>query len=59
VLEDEFTFRTYSRTQFEQELLGEVPELVIQQTYDFGYDLQNPVAVHAETQDVVYVLQKR
>ena len=28
-------------------------------TYDFGYDLNDPIEVDATTEDVVYVLRRR
>ncbi len=57
-LADEFDFRTWSARQFER-LLGQVPSLEVAATYDFAYDLEQPVTVCDDTEDVVFVLRKR
>ena len=57
-LEDEFVFRTYTAAQFRR-LLGRIPELEVVETYDFAYDVDQPVPVTAESEDVVYVLRKQ
>jgi len=57
-LEDEFTFRTYTADQF-QSLLDKVPELETVETYDFGYQINAPITVDAETEDIIYVLRKQ
>ncbi|MFH1918265.1 MAG: class I SAM-dependent methyltransferase [Planctomycetota bacterium] len=57
-LKDELRFRTYTAAQFRR-LLGRTPELEIVQTYDFGYAINQPVPITAETEDVVFVLRKR
>ncbi|MFH1268012.1 MAG: class I SAM-dependent methyltransferase, partial [Planctomycetota bacterium] len=57
-LKDELLFRTYTAAQFRR-LLGRTPELEIVQTYDFGYAIDQPVPITAETEDVVFVLRKR
>ena len=57
-LDDEFTFRTYTAAQF-RGLLSRVAELELVETYDFAYDVDEPVRVDPETEDVVYVLRKR
>lgn len=57
-LKDEFLFRTYTAAQFRR-LLERTPELEIIQTYDFGYAIDQPVRITAETEDVVFVLRKR
>jgi SAM-dependent methyltransferase len=56
-LEDEFTFRTYTAGQF-QRLLSRISELELVETYDFAYDLRQPVRIDGRTEDVVYVLRK-
>ena len=57
-LNDEFNFRTYTKKQFEEELLKGIPEFEIAATYDFGYDLNHPIEVDDHSEDVVYILKK-
>jgi len=57
-LEDEFVFRTYTAMQFRR-LLGRVSELEIVETYDFAYNVDQPIRINARTEDVVFVLRKR
>ncbi len=57
-LVDEFTFRTYTARQFES-LLDKAPQLDLVETYDFAYNIDHPVTINGETEDVVYVLRKR
>lgn len=57
-LVDEMTFRTYTADQFRR-LLRRSVQLELADTYDFAYDIDRPVHVDAETEDVVYVLRKR
>lgn len=56
-LEEEWQFRTYTVRQF-RALLGRVPELELVATYDFNYNLQQPIALGAETEDAVFVLRR-
>jgi SAM-dependent methyltransferase len=57
-LDDELVFRTYTAGQF-QSLLDRVPELERVADYDFGYRIDQPIRVGAETEDVVVVLRRR
>ena len=57
-LRDEFIFRTYTAAQM-RNLLGRVPELVLIETYNFTYDLDEPMAIDDQTEDVIFVLRKR
>ena len=57
-LADEMIFRTYTAAQFRR-LLDRVAELELVETYDFAYDLEQPIRVDAQTEDVVFVLRKR
>jgi SAM-dependent methyltransferase len=57
-LADVFPFRTYTAGQF-RGLLSRVPSLELVETYDFSYQIDKPVAVDEETEDVVYVLRKK
>lgn len=57
-LADEMVFRTYTAVQARR-LLDRVGRLECVATYDFAYDVDRPVCVDANTEDVVYVLRKR
>lgn len=57
-IEEEMRFRTYTARQFAA-LLEKVESLELAATYDFAYDLRQPVTVTGSTEDVVYVLRKR
>lgn len=57
-LEDRVVFRTYSNRQMDK-LLASVPEFEVTQVYDFGYDIEEPIEIGPETEDVVYVLRKK
>jgi SAM-dependent methyltransferase len=57
-IEDCVVFRTYSANQMKS-LIAEVKELELVETYDFGYDIKNPIEVDTATEDVVYVLRKK
>jgi SAM-dependent methyltransferase len=57
-IEDRVVFRTYSASQMKA-LIAEVKELELVETYDFGYDIKNPIEVDTATEDVVYVLRKK
>ena len=54
---DEMDYRTYTFAQM-QRLLAKVPELTIVETYDFTYDVKNPICIDAVTEDVVFILRK-
>lgn len=55
---DEMVYRTYTAAQFKK-LLAKVPQLVVEELYDFCYDIEQPITIEPETEDVVYVLKKR
>ena len=57
-LEEELLFRTYTARQFTQ-LLDRVPKLELVETYDFAYEIDEPVAIDAGSEDVVFVLRQR
>ncbi|MEO1615646.1 MAG: class I SAM-dependent methyltransferase [Planctomycetota bacterium] len=56
-IEDELVLRSYTKKQMAS-LIRSVPAWEIAETYDFGYDLGEPIEVTAESEDVVYVLRK-
>jgi len=55
---DEMDYRIYTAGQMEQ-LLSRVPELEIVETYDFAYEIDNPVSIGPQTEDVVFVLRRK
>lgn len=57
-IEDQVVFRTYSARQMNA-LLASIPEFEVTQVYDFGYDIEDPITIGPETEDVVYVLRKK
>jgi hypothetical protein len=57
-LAEEMIFRTYTARQFRC-LLDRIRGLELVETYDFAYDVGQPVRVNEETTDVVCVLRKR
>src|SRR5690606_14582621 len=57
-IEDRVVFRTYSDRQFRQ-LLKQVPEFEVTAYYDFGYNIEEPIQVGPESEDIVCVLRKR
>lgn len=56
-IQDETIFRTYTAKQM-QALFDATPALKLVETYDFRYDIEWPIEITADTEDVVYVLQK-
>ena len=58
VIEDEMLYRTYSARQMKS-LLKKVPAFECVGIYDFAYDLDQPVTIGPDTEDVVYVLKKK
>ena len=55
---DEMDYRTYTAAQMRR-LLGRISELETVSTYDFVYDINQPITIGPETEDVVFVLRKR
>ncbi|TWT90956.1 dTDP-3-amino-3,4,6-trideoxy-alpha-D-glucopyranose [Pseudobythopirellula maris] len=51
-------FRTYTARQM-ADLIAKVPALEAVATYDFAYDIDKPVSVDPETEDVVFILKKQ
>lgn len=54
---DHMDYRTYKKAQF-YSLMQKVPQLEIVETYDFAYDINKPIRIKPETEDVVFVLRK-
>ena len=57
-LREELVFRSYTARQF-RNLLAQVPALETVATYDFTYQVSEPIDVTDSTEDVVYILQKK
>ena len=57
-IEDEMIYRTYSAKQMTA-LLKKVSAFECVAVYDFAYDLDTPVTIGPDTEDVVYVLRKK
>ena len=57
-IEDEIAFRTYTASQMDTLLAG-IAEFEINAIYDFGYDVNQPIEIGPETEDVIYMLKKR
>lgn len=57
-LKSEYDYRLYTRTQF-LNLLAKVPQLELCETFDFNYDIDQPVPLDDELSDAVFVLRKR
>jgi SAM-dependent methyltransferase len=57
-IDDCLVLRSYTWKQFAT-MLKKVPEWKIEETYDFGYDIQEPIEIDAETEDIVYILKRQ
>ncbi len=57
-IEDEIEFRTYTRDQMQSQI-SDFGGFEMMETYDFRYDLANPVQLDDESEDAVYVLRRR
>lgn len=57
-IDDEMFYRTYNVRQMNA-LLSCVPEWELVETYDFAYEIDDPIRITALTEDVVYVLRKK
>ncbi|OYP33838.1 class I SAM-dependent methyltransferase [Rhodopirellula sp. MGV] len=57
-INDELVLRSYTRKQMDQ-LISQNGKWETVATYDFGYDLADPIEVDDATEDVVYVLKRK
>ena len=57
-VEGKVHFRTYTAGQMAR-MLRRVPELAVVATYDFLFDIDDPIEVDRATEDVIYVLRKQ
>lgn len=54
---DDMTYRTYKAKQM-LDLLRRIDELELVETYDFSYDVTDPIEIAADTEDTVFVLRR-
>lgn len=57
-LTDEIAFRSYTAEQFE-DLIERTGVFEIEEAYDFAYEIEEPIEIDEETQDVVYILKRK
>ena len=57
-INDESNFRMYTEAQMDS-LLSEVDAFDLLETYDFGYEIDEPIEIDGSTEDVVYILRRR
>lgn len=55
---DEMDYRVYTARHM-RKLLEKVPQWEVVETYDFAYEIDDPIRIGPETEDVVYVLRKK
>lgn len=55
---DEMDYRTYTARQMQQ-LLANVRQFELVATYDFAYEIDHPISIGPDTEDVLFVLRKR
>lgn len=56
-IEDETIFRTYTAEQM-YDLIATEPRLRLLETFDFRHDINWPIEITGDTEDVIYVMQK-
>jgi SAM-dependent methyltransferase len=54
---DHCSFRTYTARQLHG-LLERVPEFEVTSIHDFGYDINRPIEINSQSEDVVLILRK-
>jgi hypothetical protein len=57
-MEDTISFRTHTASEMAR-LINSCASFEIAATYDFAYDIHQPIVVDSNTEDVVYILRKR
>ncbi len=57
-INDVMHYRTYTRFEIKS-LIKKIPAFEVLETYDFCYDVNDPIVVDENTEDVVYVLRKK
>lgn len=56
-IEDETAFRTYTAEQM-YDLISTEPRLRLVETFDFRHDIDWPIEITADTEDVIYLLKR-
>lgn len=56
-IDDCLELRSYTYRQFAN-TIKKVPEWTIEETYDFSYDIEEPIEIDDQTEDVVYILKR-
>jgi SAM-dependent methyltransferase len=56
-IDDCLELRSYTYRQFGT-MLKKIPEWTVEETYDFRYDIDEPIELDAEAEDVVYILKR-
>lgn len=56
---DEMSYRTYTASQMKKLLSRAATDWEIAGMYDFAYELDHPVTIDAETEDVVFILRRK
>ncbi len=56
-IEDELVLRSYTAAQMRR-LLKASPQWDVVETFDFGYDIEQPIEIDGAVEDVVYVLKR-
>lgn len=57
-IDDCLVLRSYTYKQFAS-MIKKVPEWTIETAYDFSYDIDEPIEIDGETEDVVYILKRK
>jgi len=57
-IEDAVVFRTYTVPQIKR-LIRSVDDLELLETYDFAYEIDQPISLTSDAEDVVFVLRKK
>lgn len=55
-IEDVLELRSYTAKQFTQ-LLDKVPSMELLEFYDFGYEIDQPIKIDGETEDIIAILR--
>lgn len=57
-IEDTISFRTHTASEMAR-LVSSIGSFEVAATYDFSYDIRQPISVDSASEDVVYILRKR
>jgi SAM-dependent methyltransferase len=56
-IKDAISFRTYTASEMSK-LIKSVGSFEIAETFDFAYNINRPIAIDSDTEDVVYILRR-